>query len=257
MKTLVKKYEWGEDPELSGPRNFFRESLILSNLKAFVKKGKVLDAGCGNGSLSLRIIKMPQYTVEAIDLSKKSVDHLNNKIKKGKKTSYIRVRRGSLYKLPYRSSIFDGVVCGEVLEHLKHDDKALMEISRVIKPGGYCIITVPAKQEMWDITDDISGHVRRYRKEELEKKFQSQGFKIQNSYYWGFPLSYLWHTYVFLPFLTKKMAQSHNVTSSNALISMAIKNLAVQKILSYPFYIDKLFTRTNLGNCLLIVATKK
>jgi SAM-dependent methyltransferase len=44
------------------------------------------------------------------------------------------------HELPDAS--FDGVVCSHVLEHV-NDGKALREIARVLRPGGFCVIMVP------------------------------------------------------------------------------------------------------------------
>jgi ubiquinone/menaquinone biosynthesis C-methylase UbiE len=39
--------------------------------------------------------------------------------------------------LPFEDHSFSHVISSEVLEHLKDDEKALMEIARVIKPRAY------------------------------------------------------------------------------------------------------------------------
>jgi ubiquinone/menaquinone biosynthesis C-methylase UbiE len=43
-------------------------------------------------------------------------------------------------RLPFADSIFDGVVCIEVIEHIPELGAALSEIARVLKPGGRAII---------------------------------------------------------------------------------------------------------------------
>lgn len=42
---------------------------------------------------------------------------------------------------------FDIVVCYHVLEHIKEDEKALREIYRVLKPGGFAIVQVPMRKD--------------------------------------------------------------------------------------------------------------
>jgi len=45
--------------------------------------------------------------------------------------------------LPFDNGKFDAIICTEVLEHLEAPEKALCEISRVLKPGGYLITSIP------------------------------------------------------------------------------------------------------------------
>lgn len=45
--------------------------------------------------------------------------------------------------LPFTNSEYDIVICNHVLEHVADDKKAISEIYRVIKPGGFAILQVP------------------------------------------------------------------------------------------------------------------
>ena len=44
--------------------------------------------------------------------------------------------KGSAYSLPFPDNTFDLIVCSEVLEHLHEYNDAVIEINRVLKPGG-------------------------------------------------------------------------------------------------------------------------
>lgn len=48
--------------------------------------------------------------------------------------------------LPFEAASFDFVTCLEVIEHLVFPEKAVSEIARVLRPGGYTVITVPNLQ---------------------------------------------------------------------------------------------------------------
>ncbi len=50
--------------------------------------------------------------------------------------------------LPFMDASFDFVTCLEVIEHLIFPEQAIAEISRVLKPGGHCVITVPNIQHV-------------------------------------------------------------------------------------------------------------
>lgn len=255
IEKKVNTYEWGEDPEMSGPRNYFRESMIVNSVKRFKNKGIILDAGCGSGSLSIRLIRIG-YRLVSIDLADRSLFFLKNKAENLNLSKRIKVQKASILNLPFLSSSFDGVVCGEVLEHITNDEKAISELYRVLKKGGICVVTVPAHPEMWDLSDDISLHQRRYTKEELKEKFIKSGFNIIKCSYWGYPLNNLWHRYIFIKFLKNKMKQHSNITHDSSIKAKIIKNSLFQSIFSKLFYFDYLLSFTNRGNALILIAKK-
>jgi hypothetical protein len=45
-----------------------------------------------------------------------------------------------IHQIPFEENRFDVVLCNHVLEHVKDDIKAMQEIYRVLKPGGFCIM---------------------------------------------------------------------------------------------------------------------
>jgi SAM-dependent methyltransferase len=48
-----------------------------------------------------------------------------------------------IHDIPFRDNTFDVVLCNHVLEHVKDDIRAMSEIRRVLKPGGFSIMQVP------------------------------------------------------------------------------------------------------------------
>jgi SAM-dependent methyltransferase len=98
--------------------------------------------------------------------------------------------------MPFKENTYDVVICNHVLEHVPDDKKALAEILRILKPGGYAIMQIPAdfnRKETFEdnnITDkkertEIFGqydHVRVYGLDypEIIKK---EGFVIDEPNY--------------------------------------------------------------------------
>lgn len=48
-----------------------------------------------------------------------------------------------IHKIPFEENVFDAVLCNHVLEHVADDIKAIQEITRVLKSGGFAILQVP------------------------------------------------------------------------------------------------------------------
>ena len=48
-----------------------------------------------------------------------------------------------IHQIPFEENHFDVVLCNHVLEHVADDLKAMSEINRVLKPGGWAILQVP------------------------------------------------------------------------------------------------------------------
>jgi SAM-dependent methyltransferase len=48
-----------------------------------------------------------------------------------------------IHQIPFEQNTFDAVLCNHVLEHVRDDIKAISEINRVLKPGGFAILQVP------------------------------------------------------------------------------------------------------------------
>src|SRR4051794_25053802 len=59
---------------------------------------------------------------------------------------------------PLESEQFDLVAALDVLEHIQKDESALQEWGRLLKPGGYVLLTVPAYQWLWSGHDVSLGH---------------------------------------------------------------------------------------------------
>ena len=48
-----------------------------------------------------------------------------------------------IHEIPFEENTFDVIFCNHVLEHVDSDIKAMQEMRRVLKPGGWAILQVP------------------------------------------------------------------------------------------------------------------
>lgn len=80
--------------------------------------------------------------------------------------------------LGLRSDSVQAIVCSEVLEHVRDDENALRELSRVLAPGGRLILTVPLHDFYWGRDDRIVGHFRRYQPCGLVGRLERLGLRV-------------------------------------------------------------------------------
>lgn len=85
----------------------------------------------------------------------------------------------------------DYLLAFEVLEHVVEDLATLRQWSRVLRPGGRVLVSVPAHQRKFSATDARVGHVRRYERDALVALLAGAGFCEIRIVNYGFPLGNL------------------------------------------------------------------
>jgi SAM-dependent methyltransferase len=191
---------WGDAPDLYGPRHDYREALMLRRFRALCPAGHILNAGCGAGSLTLRLLDAG-YRVTSVDASEAFVERVRALV--GGRGP---VELADLHSLTFEAGAFDGIVCGEVLEHLDDDRAAIREFARVLRPGGVVVASVPANPWRYDWTDHWAGHRRRYTQEGFAERFAAAGFSDVDVTAYGFPLLGLYHRQVYRRLLRRRLS---------------------------------------------------
>lgn len=123
-----------------GFRNCLREQMLL-NMVNLQKEDRILDVGCAAGRQSLLMAEKTKEVV-GIDIS---ADFIRKAKVCAQKKGFNNVifQRGSIENLPFQDSSFDKIFCAEVLEHVVDVDVAMRELTRVLKPCGKLVISVP------------------------------------------------------------------------------------------------------------------
>ena len=160
----------------------FTYKIILKTFDKYIDKNeKILDIGCGAGSLAFYYASKGNKVV-GIDISGSAIESA----KKSAKLLKLKNIEFEVMNFPTQAlrEKFDRVICSEVIEHLEDDTLALDKIYKLLKPHGKAIITTPSKNAPlhrlgYAKNFDIRvGHLRRYTMEELVKKSKKAGFKI-------------------------------------------------------------------------------
>jgi SAM-dependent methyltransferase len=75
--------------------------------------------------------------------------------------------------LPLEDDGFDLVTASHVLEHVPEDERALSELVRVTRPGGYLLIILPANERLFP----GSKHLRVYARDDFRDRLRSIGLE--------------------------------------------------------------------------------
>ncbi|MBI4931502.1 MAG: class I SAM-dependent methyltransferase [Bacteroidetes bacterium] len=143
---------------------FLGKSAMYINIKKFsgFVSGKTLDVGCGSKPYVHLFSKVTSYT--GMDIEQSGHTHQNE---------HIEVFYDGEH-FPFEENSFDSLVFFEVLEHVFNPDKFFMQIKKVVKPGGHCLITIPFIWGEHEQPYDFA----RYSSFGLKHLFDAHGFEI-------------------------------------------------------------------------------
>jgi len=188
---------------------------------------RILDAGCGIGKTSCYIAKYYNCEVVGIDITKLCIDKAKKLAKKIKLDHKVEFKIADIYSLPFKDEYFDIVITENVFSFIKNKDKALKELIRVTKYGGY-----------------IGGNICfRYTKLSYEEKNDLE--KISDEVYKSEQFPYTLEE-------LKNLFEKHSLKEIKLLIP---KNSYISKLVDYKENISKL--KIFLKNIYLIIINKK
>ena len=127
-----------------------KKALVLSWFFKLPKKSKVLEAGCGTGNYVVSLTKM-RHNVTGIEIDSKRVN-IAKKYMQDYNIDPKKIVLGDLTKLPFKKESFDAIFCHGVIEHIIDSNKAIEEMTRVLKKGGFAMISVPNRYTFFTIS---------------------------------------------------------------------------------------------------------
>jgi SAM-dependent methyltransferase len=137
---------------------------------------RLLDFGCGTGTMAGHLARFG--SVQAVDADADAVAF-------SRRRGLAEARHLTGSRLPFDDRWFDVVTTFDVLEHIEDDLAALVELRRVLRPGGTLLCGVPAFPFLWGAQDEISHHYRRYVRPELRARLEDAGFKVLRASYFN------------------------------------------------------------------------
>lgn len=160
--------------------------LLNEQKRASGNKTRLLDLGCGNGAFARKLATLG-FDVVGIDPSESGIAQA-----KGVQSN-VRFEVGSAYDdLLNIYGEFDYIVSLEVVEHLYSPKTYAQNFARILRPGGFAIVSTPYHGYLKNLVLAVSnkmdhhfhalwehGHIKFWSVRTLTKLFENEGLKVE------------------------------------------------------------------------------
>ncbi len=146
-----------------------RRAILSRELLRYSVPGDAVDIGAGAGGNS-KELAAHGWQATAIDLNPVAVALA--------RAHGVEAYEGDARYLPLPSERYDMALAMDVLEHIEDDARAVAEITRVLRPGGTVLLSVPCDMSLWSAHDVSLGRVRRYTRRALVDLLDGAGLLL-------------------------------------------------------------------------------
>lgn len=155
---------------------FSRMRFLDVLLRRIPRRGRVLDVGCGPGSMLHYLSKYGQVT---------GVDSYPPALEMAKTHFIGELVEGDCANLPFPDDHFSLVAACEVLYHRNIADvrRAVRECARVLEPGGHLVVVDSAYSACYSAHDRAAHGARRFSRGMLEEAFRAAGLEVVHATY--------------------------------------------------------------------------
>ncbi len=160
---------------MEGARNY--NEWMLSRSEPFLGD-RVLDAGAGSGTFA-ELIGSTGRAVVAAEPDPAFVDALRRRFATSEQVTVVVADATGLEPDDVGGAV-DSIVCFNVLEHIAAERRALVGFYRLLAPGGFLLLLVPAHPFLYGSIDRVVEHERRYRKSDLAASLRDTGFRVES-----------------------------------------------------------------------------
>jgi 2-polyprenyl-3-methyl-5-hydroxy-6-metoxy-1,4-benzoquinol methylase len=153
-----------------------RKEFLLSKFSNYLKRdANIIEIGAGTGDVSRTLLSAGYSNIAVGEM------HLNG-LRYAKTYGIERCYQFDLLRTPFENK-FEAVCMFDVLEHIEDDELALKSSFKMLERNGYIVITVPAHMWLWNRSDRVVGHKKRYTKTQLISLLSESGFEVLEARY--------------------------------------------------------------------------
>ena len=150
--------------------------LYLEIIKRVGKAENILDIGCGEGGLCGYLAKTLHSKVTGLDISTAGFKKAKRRASKIKVPNLVECVKGNAHSMTYfKDNTFDAVTMLYTLHHIEREEKVLLEISRVLKPGGRLIVADYVIEEKKEPSE-----CHKFSFPEIERLLKKSGRRLEN-----------------------------------------------------------------------------
>ncbi|HVH43791.1 MAG TPA: metalloregulator ArsR/SmtB family transcription factor [Labilithrix sp.] len=121
---------------------------LAVGLAALLRLGDVLDVGSGDGAAAGYLAPYCR-SLTCVDTSARMIDAAKERLAK---YANVTAEVGDVHALPFDAASFDSVVMFHTLTYAEHPQRALDEVTRVLRPGGRLVLLSLDKHEQREVT---------------------------------------------------------------------------------------------------------
>jgi ubiquinone/menaquinone biosynthesis C-methylase UbiE len=157
---------------------------------------RILDIGCGTCAFAARVLdRFPKSHVCGIDLSEGMLQRCRKRRLAAE--GRLHLVQADSERLPFKDDVFDAVTCAHSFHHYPHQERAIAEMHRVLRPGGKLLIIDGDRDRTWGhllfevLVVSIEGPVRHRTSREFRDLYQEAGFASIIQHRRGGPFPFL------------------------------------------------------------------
>ena len=166
MSTTTKGYVDAEYLDTAAADTQLSRVKQLTYERMHLKLGqRILDVGCGPGTDTISLARYvgPSGQVVGVDHDPDMIAEADQRALKAGVSARVQHKRADATALPFDSNYFDACRSERVFPHLLDPAKALSEMARVTKPGGWVVVLDPDGGSVSMDADDIESERRLVR----------------------------------------------------------------------------------------------
>ncbi len=157
----------------------------LNGLSDLISGSNCIDFGCGHGNFAQALIQSGaksvlgiDYGAASIDFASKAADHIG--------ASNIQFKVASVYDSCQESGVYDFAIQNGVFHHLDDEDKAYIEVNRVLREGGYFwVYTDGINNIQGELQDTCSRIMRRWNQDSVHLALDQLDLSVGKRYHMG------------------------------------------------------------------------
>lgn len=180
MPTLEKQQEYWKYWQGSRSNSGWaleRTDVVLELLRSLsLDQPRILDLGCGTGFLTEKLADFGEAT--GMDLNEEAM------LEASARCPHINFIGGNLFEYPLDENFFDIVVSMQVIAHVEDQSAFIERVARLLRPGGYFLVSTNNKFVMDRLGDEDwgshrqAGHIEKWLTVRSLNRLVSSGFHI-------------------------------------------------------------------------------